>query len=243
MQLLYTFYGDDFTGSTDVLEQLGINGVPAVLFIGTPQRGTSRRILRVQAFGIAGDSRSRSPEWMSANISRQSFRGCRSSARRLFTTKSVPPLTVHRRSGASAARSKLACEVFSLRASSPSLSGHHIFVAMWHSGIFSPPTQTARFSDRPPSDEQHPVTPMHEADLRGHLAAQTQTQIGLIDLPTLQSGRSIEQLLPGRLGACVPSCSTRSTPNTQATVGKLLWGQRRNDASLLRRGVPASPLP
>jgi len=34
--MLYTYYGDDFTGSTDVLEQLGANGIPAVLFIGPP---------------------------------------------------------------------------------------------------------------------------------------------------------------------------------------------------------------
>ena len=47
---LYTYYGDDFTGSTDVLEQLGANGIPAVLFLGAadtcsilPPFRTSRR--------------------------------------------------------------------------------------------------------------------------------------------------------------------------------------------------------
>ena len=36
MSLLYTFYGDDFTGSTDVLEQLATHGLPAVLFLAPP---------------------------------------------------------------------------------------------------------------------------------------------------------------------------------------------------------------
>ena len=30
--LLITFYGDDFTGSTDAMECLELNGIPAVLF-------------------------------------------------------------------------------------------------------------------------------------------------------------------------------------------------------------------
>ena len=33
MKLLLTFYGDDFTGSTDALEQLTLAGVRAALFI------------------------------------------------------------------------------------------------------------------------------------------------------------------------------------------------------------------
>ena len=34
--LLLTFYGDDFTGSTDAMEALSVNGVPAVLFLAPP---------------------------------------------------------------------------------------------------------------------------------------------------------------------------------------------------------------
>src|ERR1017187_8361616 len=68
MSILYTYYGDDFTGSTDVLEQLGANGVPAVLFVGVPKPEHRATFSGAQAIGIAGDSRSRSPEWMSANL-------------------------------------------------------------------------------------------------------------------------------------------------------------------------------
>src|SRR5215212_6084333 len=36
--LLLTYYGDDFTGSTDALEALTLGGVPAVLFLEPPTR-------------------------------------------------------------------------------------------------------------------------------------------------------------------------------------------------------------
>jgi uncharacterized protein YgbK (DUF1537 family) len=39
--------------------------------------------------------------------------------------------------------------------------------------------------DRHPTMSRHPVTPMHEADLRVHLSHQTQAKIGLMSLPEL----------------------------------------------------------
>ena len=35
-ELLLTFYGDDFTGSTDSMEVLSLGGVPTVLFLEPP---------------------------------------------------------------------------------------------------------------------------------------------------------------------------------------------------------------
>ena len=66
--MLYTFYGDDFTGATDVLETLALAGVNAALFLVRPQAQDLEQFPGLQAIGIAGDSRSRTPEWMSANL-------------------------------------------------------------------------------------------------------------------------------------------------------------------------------
>src|SRR5271154_4849342 len=68
MSLLYTFYGDDFTGSTDVLEQLASNGVPTVLYLTHPIPTHLAAFPEARAIGIAGDSRSRSPKWMSTHL-------------------------------------------------------------------------------------------------------------------------------------------------------------------------------
>ena len=65
---LFSFYGDDFTGSTDALEALAANGVPSVLFLAAPRRATAATFPDCRAIGIAGESRSRVRQWMSANL-------------------------------------------------------------------------------------------------------------------------------------------------------------------------------
>src|SRR5271156_4371835 len=46
--------------------------------------------------------------------------------------------------------------------------------------------------DRHPTMAHHPATPMHEADLRLHLAEQTDLSIGLVDLRAFQAGKVAE---------------------------------------------------
>ena len=65
---VFSFYGDDFTGSTDALEALAESGVETVLFLRTPDEDDLRQFGACRAIGIAGDSRSRSPEWMRSNL-------------------------------------------------------------------------------------------------------------------------------------------------------------------------------
>ncbi len=66
--LLYAFYGDDFTGSTDVLESLALGGIESVLFIGAPSQQQLNKFHHCRAIGIAGESRSQTPEWMSSHL-------------------------------------------------------------------------------------------------------------------------------------------------------------------------------
>ena len=66
--LLLTFYGDDFTGSTDVMEQLEMGGVPTVLFLDIPTPEQLALFPDVKAIGIAGVSRSMTPAQMDAEL-------------------------------------------------------------------------------------------------------------------------------------------------------------------------------
>ena len=55
--LLLTYYGDDFTGSTDALEALTLGGVPAVLFLEPPTRAVlATQFPGVRAVGVARSS-------------------------------------------------------------------------------------------------------------------------------------------------------------------------------------------
>src|SRR5215471_3573060 len=65
---LFSYYGDDFTGSTDALEALAMQGIPTVLFLGIPPDEVRRQFQNYRAIGLAGPSRSRSPQWMSEHL-------------------------------------------------------------------------------------------------------------------------------------------------------------------------------
>ncbi len=53
-ELLLSYYGDDLTGSTDVMEALASRGVATVLFIETPTASQRARFPHVRAIGLAG---------------------------------------------------------------------------------------------------------------------------------------------------------------------------------------------
>ena len=67
-RLLLTYYGDDFTGSTDGMEALALHGVKTVLFTGMPADSQYRQFTDYHAIGLAGSSRSQTPEWMEAHL-------------------------------------------------------------------------------------------------------------------------------------------------------------------------------
>ena len=65
---LLTYYGDDLTGATDVMESLASHGVPTVLFTRAPTLAQRARFSDARAIGLAGTSRSETPAWMDTNI-------------------------------------------------------------------------------------------------------------------------------------------------------------------------------
>lgn len=67
-KLILTFYGDDFTGSTDALEQLTLAGIRTALFIQPPTPAQLRRFPGLQAIGVAGKTRSLVPNAMEREL-------------------------------------------------------------------------------------------------------------------------------------------------------------------------------
>ncbi len=71
---------------------------------------------------------------------------------------------------------------------------------------------------------RHPVTPMHEADLRQHLAQQTALlRVHSIDLPSIQCGL-LEQELASRLAAGADAVLFDGVERHDVEeTGRLLW--------------------
>ena len=61
---MLAFYGDDLTGSTDALEFISRAGAKAVLFLNPPTQEQLNLFQGLQAYGVAGLTRSLPPEEM-----------------------------------------------------------------------------------------------------------------------------------------------------------------------------------
>jgi 3-oxoisoapionate kinase len=183
------YYGDDFTGSTDALEALCSGGIETVLFTDPPTDEVLRRYPHVRAFGVAGNSRTMSPQTMDTVLP-----GVYS------TLKSHQPRFVHYKTcstfdsspevGSIGRAIDIGLDIFQnrilpLAVGIPSLGRYCVFGNLFaRSGLGSDPFRL----DRHPTMRHHPVTPMQEADLREHLALQTNRSINLVDVLTLNAG-------------------------------------------------------
>jgi uncharacterized protein YgbK (DUF1537 family) len=224
MSILYTYYGDDFTGSTDVLEQLGSRGIPAVLFLGEPSAGHLAAFPDVRAIGIAGDSRSRSPEWMSTNLPGL-FRVLKRFGAPVTHYKTCSTFDSSPTLGSIGRAIEIGREMFGASFVPVVVGAPHLRRYVAFGNLFAADADgIVKRIDRHPMS-CHPVTPMREADLRVHLAAQGVLGVGLVDAVALESGTAAEAV--SSLMADGDSAILFDTIDAkmQAIVGDYVWGQ------------------
>lgn len=225
MNLALAFYGDDFTGSTDAMEALARNGMPTVLFLETPTAAQLARFPQARAVGVAGISRSQSPEWMDEHLPPvferlKEFRPAICHYKVCSTFDSSPAI------GSIGRALDIGMRVFGnpwapLVVGAPVLKRYTLF-----GNLFAAIHGVAYRIDRHPTMSRHPVTPMHEADLRLHLGAQTQKRIGLVDILALQSANPearLREVLDSSPGAVLFDILDE---DSLARAGELIWTHR-----------------
>ena len=187
--LLLSFYGDDFTGSTDAMESLARAGIRTVLFTQPPSADQLKRYPNLQAFGVAGMTRSMAPDEMERTL-RAAFRSMRDAGAAIVHYKVCSTFDSSPAIGSIGRAIEVGIEVFGTPAvplivGAPALGRYCVFGNLFaNCGAAHEPFRL----DRHPSMSKHPTTPMDEADLRVHLAKQTRLPIGLLDVVTLESG-------------------------------------------------------
>jgi uncharacterized protein YgbK (DUF1537 family) len=202
-KLLLTFYGDDFTGSTDALEQLTLAGIRTALFIIPPTPAQLKKFSVLQAIGVAGKTRSLAPKALECELKPALLALKKLGARHVHykvcsTFDSSPKI------GSIGRVMDVAAKIFPapfipLLVAAPALGRYTIFGQHFaRYGIGS--NGTIHRLDRHPSISKHPVTPMTEADLRLHLAKQTKKRVALFDilkvaLPTKEARPAFRKLL------------------------------------------------
>jgi uncharacterized protein YgbK (DUF1537 family) len=226
-KLLLAFYGDDFTGSTDAMEALAVSGLRTVLFLSPPSPSFLRaKFPDLRCIGVAGTSRAMSPAEMDEQLEPV--------LRELWALEA--PLTHYKVCStfdsapsvgsighvADMVRDKLTGAMISVLAGAPPLRRYTVF-----GNHFAAAGDEVFRLDRHPTMSRHPVTPMHEADLRIHLARQTPARIDLMSLPELAGDEAgvdarHARKLEGKPDLLLYDCADDSS---MRTVGRLIWQQ------------------
>ncbi len=193
-EILLAYYGDDFTGSTDALESLCLAGLKTVLFIDPPMQQQLQSFPGLHAYGVAGKTRSLSPIEME-KVLVNAFHHIQSTNPKHIHYKVCSTFDSSLGIGSIGKVIDIATGLFHNKTipiigGAPHLGRYCVFGNLFARMGIGSNGQIHRL-DRHPSMSKHPVTPMHEADLRLHLSKQTAEEIGLIDI--LQLDKPIQQ--------------------------------------------------
>jgi uncharacterized protein YgbK (DUF1537 family) len=177
------YYGDDFTGSTDVLESLAVAGIDTELFVEAAIGGPA------QAVGLAGLSRTFTPPEMDDQLP-EAFAALAAGGPRFLHYKICSTFDSSPTVGSIGRAIEIGRRVAPGRWTPVVVAAPHL--GRWcafgnlfaRSGLDSPAFRL----DRHPTMSRHPVTPMDEADLRLVLARQTSLPVTLVEWPTVQQG-------------------------------------------------------
>lgn len=237
--LKHLWYGDDFTGASDTLATFAAAGLRALLFLGVPSPDQFEAAGPLDVLGIAGAARALGPAMITEEIE---------PVGRFAASLQVPVLHYKCCStfDSSPTVGSLGIALQVLRrhvrnsflpivGGQPSLRRYcafgNLFAAAGADGDI-------HRIDRHPTMSQHPVTPMHEADLRRHLVAQGMTDIGLIDCARIDGDQS--SILDGMVAELGGSGTDSSNVvlfdvMRQAhlqTIGRLIWDSAQREPLL-----------
>jgi len=226
--LLLAFYGDDFTGSTDAMEALAVSGLRSVLFLSPPTpRLLQQKFPDVRCVGVAGTSRAMSPAEMDVQLEpvlRElwSLGAPLTHYKVCSTFDSAPEVGSIGHVADMVRRALTPGQTLSVLAGAPPLRRYTVF-----GNHFAAAGDEIFRLDRHPTMSRHPVTPMHEADLRVHLSHQTTASVGLISLPELAGDDASVDARHARKLEGKPGLLLYDVADDQSlrAVGRLLWQQ------------------
>ena len=178
------FYGDDFTGSTDAMVQFARVGLRSVLLVTLPSASELRELAkRYDVIGVAGIARSLPPDEQEAEL-RPVLEALRDLGPRVLQYKVCSTADSSRTRGSIGRALEIGREVCGTTVvpvliAQPELGRYTVF-----SHHFAAEAGAVHRLDRQPTMSTHPVTPMHESDLRKHLSRQTSLPLGALHLTT-----------------------------------------------------------
>lgn len=188
-KLLLAYYGDDFTGSTDALEFICRAGAKAILFIEPPTIEQLKNYPDLDAYGVAGKTRSLAPNEMQTILldafAKMKATGVRHIHYKVCSTFDSSPTIGSIGKAIDCGAVIFKNKVIPVLGGMPALGRFCVFGNLFAKMGIGSAGKIYRL-DRHPSMSKHPVTPADESDLRLHLGKQTNKKIGLIDIIQLK---------------------------------------------------------
>jgi uncharacterized protein YgbK (DUF1537 family) len=229
---LLCYYGDDFTGSTDVLEALFRTGLRTVLFLEPPDASMlgQERFAAMDAFGVAGVGRSLTPEEAERTL-RPIFATLKSSGAaivhyKICSTFDSSPGIGNIGTAAAIGRETFGEGYIPLVVGVPYLGRYTVF-----GHHFARAGEAVHRLDRHPTMSRHPITPMKESDLRVHLSEQCDDRISLLDLTEQDAELPVvRERLERRVAEEKPDLLLFDVLDEQRLerVGQLLWQEAQS---------------
>ncbi len=216
------WYGDDFTGATDTLATLAAAGQRSMLFLGVPDAAQLAAAGPLDALGIAGAARSMAPDAMATALA---------PVGRFFAELGVPVLhykccsTFDSAPDIGSIGAAVAClrdfmpnPFVPILGGQPNIGRFCLFSMLFASAGLGGAVHRL---DRHPTMAHHPVTPMHEADLRRHLQAQGLADLASMHFPAYREGvDAMRARVPP-----APVLFDVAQPEDLPLLGALLWQQ------------------
>ena len=225
---LVAWYGDDFTGAAATMEAMTFGGLPAAVFLEPPNARMLARLPGLRGIGIAGTSRSETPQWMRKHLP-DLFRGLARTGAPLLQYKICSTLDSAPDLGSIGTAMDVAQEVlgsrfFPILPAAPLMGRYQAF-----GNLFASAQGSVHRLDRHPVMARHPATPMKEADVARHLGAQTSLHLRNLALDRLRSGEVGKILAQWRaegvLGVTLDAVSMADL----AILGQAIWEGRSAD--------------
>ncbi|MBL8895795.1 MAG: four-carbon acid sugar kinase family protein, partial [Rhizobiales bacterium] len=181
MTRLVSYCGDDFTGSTDVMEALASHDVSTVLFTRVPSGQEFAPFADYEAVGLATTSRSQTTRWMDEHLPQaftwlKGLEACFCHYKVCSTFDSSPAV------GSIGHATGIGLRVFGQKRTTLVVGAPQLKRYTFAGHLFADFRGTIYRIDRHPVMSVHPVTPMDESDLLIHLARQAKVPVDIIDV-------------------------------------------------------------
>ena len=231
--ILVSFYGDDFTGTAATAEALTQSGLPTIIFTDPPPPAyLAEHFPRAKAVGISGATRTL-PAQVITRLLPPIFLTLKAYQSPVYIYKVCSTFDSSENIGNIGRAVEIGKDTFSLdfipilpaalKIGRYTVFGNH-FAAVGDGEVFR--------LDRHPSMANHPVTPMGEADLRKHLATQTDLRSGLVNILEVRQGPQrinsrIDELIAAKVPIIFFDCLSDGDLNTICeTVFKKAYGDK-----------------